>query len=87
MDEQTMKYLRLTGRPEDNIKYIESYLRATGLFRTYDGSQVDPTYTGEIVELDLGSVQPCLAGPKRPHDHVLLSQMQQDWKVISNSSM
>jgi len=80
MDEQTIKYLRLTGRPEDNIKYIEAYLRENGLFRQYDGSQVDPNYTGDIIELDLGSVQPCLAGPKRPHDHVLLSEMQQDWR-------
>jgi aconitate hydratase len=79
MDEQTMKYLRLTGRPEENIKYIEAYLRAQSLFRVYDGSQPDANYTGEIVELDLASVQPCLAGPKRPHDHVLLSEMQQDW--------
>jgi len=81
MDEQTMKYLRLTGRPEDSIKYIEAYLRAQGLFRQYDGSQIDPTYSGEVIELDLGKVEPCLSGPKRPHDHVLLADMQNDWNT------
>jgi len=80
MDEQTIKYLRLTGRPEDNVKFIEAYLRAQNLYRNYDGSQVDPTYTGDVLELDLASVQPCLAGPKRPHDHVLLSNMKNDWQ-------
>jgi aconitate hydratase len=85
MDEQTIKYLRLTGRPEESVKYIEAYLRAQSLYRLYDGSQPDANYTGEVIELDLASVQPCLAGPKRPHDHVLLSEMQQDWtSCLSN---
>jgi len=68
VDEQTMEYLRLIGAEDDRIKMIEQYLRAQGLFRTYDGSQPDPTYTGDIMELDLSSIRPCVAGPKRPHD-------------------
>lgn len=82
MDEQTIKYLRLTGRPEENVKYIESYLKAQGLYRQYDGSQQDPDYSGEILELDLSTVEPSLAGPKRPHDHVTLADMKNDWKVF-----
>jgi aconitate hydratase len=63
-----MDYLRLIGAEDDRIKMIEQYLKAQGLFRTYDGSQPDPTYTGDIMELDLSSIRPCVAGPKRPHD-------------------
>lgn len=59
---------------------IETYLKAQGLFRTYDGSQKDPSFSGDIMELDLASVQPSLSGPKRPHDHVYLKEMQKDFK-------
>lgn len=62
----------MTGRDAHNVEYIEKYLREQGLFRVYDGSQPDPVYTGELMELDLSSVKPCLAGPKRPHDRVEL---------------
>lgn len=58
---------------------IEHYLRAQGLFRLYDGSQPDPTYTGDIMELDLGSVKPSVAGPKRPHDRVEVAKMKEDF--------
>jgi len=46
----------------------------------YDGSQVDPNYSGAIMELDLASIKPCLSGPKRPHDHVPLDKMKSDFK-------
>ena len=45
----------------------------------YDGSQPDPNYSGAIMELDLSSVRPCLAGPKRPHDRVELAHMKKDF--------
>jgi aconitate hydratase len=79
IDEQTIDYLKMTGRNTHNIQFIESYLRAQGLFRLYDGSQVDPFYSGAIMELDLSTVKPCLAGPKRPHDRVELAHMKKDF--------
>jgi len=79
IDEQTLDYLRLTGRDEQHVKTIEKYLREQGLFRVYDGSMKDPVYSGEIMELDLGSVEPCVSGPKRPHDRVPVKDMKSDF--------
>jgi aconitase A len=62
VDEQTLAYLRLTGRPEAQISLIEAYMKAQGMFRT-DGSP-DPIFT-DILELDLAEVRPSLAGPSR----------------------
>jgi len=85
VDDQTMKYLRLIGAEEERIRMIETYLRSQGLFRTYDNQHFDPTYSGEVVELDLNDVKPSLAGPKRPHDRVDVAKMQQDFKTCLNS--
>lgn len=49
------------------------------MFVKHDGSQQDPVFSGEVIELDLGSVQPSLSGPKRPHDRVNLSDMKTDF--------
>lgn len=49
------------------------------MFLKHDGSQADPVYSGEIMHLDLGSVQPSLSGPKRPHDRVDLTDMKRDF--------
>lgn len=49
------------------------------MFRLYDGSQKNPNYSGDIMKLDLGSVLPSLAGPKRPHDRVDLKSMKSDF--------
>jgi aconitate hydratase len=51
------------------------------MFRLYDGSQVDPDFSGDIMELDLSTITPCLAGPKRPHDRVDLSSMKSDFNT------
>jgi aconitate hydratase len=75
-----MDYLRMTGRNEHKVKLVEEYLRAQGLFRLYDGSQPDPNYSGAIMELDLSTVKACLAGPKRPHDKVQLTDMKKDFE-------
>jgi len=80
VDSQTLDYLKVTGRPNEKIQAIESYLKSQGLFRTYDGSQQDPVYTGELLELDLSKVEPCLSGPKRPHDRVTLKNMKSDYQ-------
>jgi aconitate hydratase len=74
VDDETLRYLRLTGRPEDVIERVEAYCRAQYLFR--DDSTPNPDFT-DIVELDLDSVVPSLAGPKRPQDRVPLSGMRE----------
>jgi aconitate hydratase len=76
VDEQTLKYLRQTGRPDENIKFIEAYLRDQRLFLDHN---LTPTYS-QTLELDLSTVVPSLAGPKRPQDRVSLSDLQKDFK-------
>jgi aconitate hydratase len=73
VDDETLRYMRLTGRPEEAVARTESYMRAQGLFR--DASAPDPEFT-DTLELDLASVVPSLAGPKRPQDRVALSDMK-----------
>lgn len=85
VDDVTIEYLRQTGAEESRIELIEKYFKASGLFRTYAADETDPIYTGEIMELDLSTVKPSLSGPKRPHDHVHLDNMQKDFKqCLSN---
>ena len=71
VDAKTLAYLRLTGRHEGRIALVEAYLRAQGMFRETDTP--DPVFT-DTVELDMGTVVPSLAGPKRPQDRVALSE-------------
>src|SRR6188472_1989304 len=71
IDEMTLDYLRLTGRDAANVRLVEAYAKEQGLFRTAASS--DPAYTTTI-ELDLSTVEPSLAGPKRPQDRVSLKQ-------------
>lgn len=79
VDQQSMDYLKLIGCDDHRLAMIRGYLEKQGLFRVYDGSQAEPDYSGEIMELDLSTVVPCLSGPKRPHDYVPLSKMQEDF--------
>jgi aconitate hydratase len=76
IDDETLTYLRLTGRGEDEIKLVEAYAKAQGMWR-HDGQEAEYT---DVLTLDLGSVQPSLAGPKRPQDRVLLGDMQKNFK-------
>ncbi len=71
IDEMTLDYLRLTGRDPARVELVEAYAKAQGLFRT--AGAADPAYT-ETIELDLATVEPSLAGPKRPQDRVSLKQ-------------
>jgi aconitate hydratase len=73
VDDETLRYLRLTGRPQDVVERVELYCKEQGLFRT--DAMPDPEFT-DLLELDLGSVEPSLAGPKRPQDRVSLSGMK-----------
>ena len=71
VDAETLKYLRLSGRSEQHVALVEAYTRAQGLFRTDD--MADPVFT-DTIELDLATVEPSLAGPRRPQDRVPLSK-------------
>ena len=74
VDEETLRYLRFTGREEARIALVEAYARAQGMWR--DEDTPDPVFTDSL-ELDLGTVEPSLAGPKRPQDKILLSKAAQ----------
>ena len=77
VDDQTLRYLRQTGRTKDEVDLVERYTKEQGLFRT-DSAPV-PTFT-KVVRLDLSTVEPSLAGPKRPQDRVPLSNMKPAWR-------
>jgi aconitate hydratase len=70
VDEETLRYLRLTGRSAGQVELVEAYCRVQGLFHDPD---VMPEYS-QVVELDLGDVEPSLAGPRRPQDRVPLTE-------------
>jgi aconitate hydratase len=70
VDEETLRYLRLSGRSEAQVGQVEAYLKEQGLFRTKETPE--PEYT-EVVELDLGSIEPSISGPRRPQDRIPLS--------------
>jgi aconitate hydratase len=72
VDAETLRYLAGTGRPEELVDLVERYTKAQGLFRTDD--MPDPTFS-DALELDMGTVMPSLAGPKRPQDRVELGNV------------
>lgn len=77
VDEKTLDYLRATGREEGQISLIEKYYKAQGMFRT-DDSPI-PIFT-KVLELDLSTVEPSLAGPKRPQDRINLKDMKESYR-------
>ena len=77
IDNETLNYLRLSGRAEDQIALVEAYAKAQGMWR--DSGAADAQYS-DVLELDMGTIVPSLAGPKRPQDHVALTDMQQTFK-------
>jgi aconitate hydratase len=78
VDDETLRYLRLTGRPEEVVQRVEAYCKAQGLFR--DAQTADPQFS-DVLELDLGTVQPSLAGPKRPQDRLNLNEVQRSFQA------
>jgi aconitate hydratase len=72
VDERTIDYLKLTGREDDQIALVRAYAQAQGLWR--DASSPEPLFT-DTLELDMSSIEPSLAGPKRPQDRVVLSEV------------
>jgi aconitate hydratase len=77
VDDETLRYLRRTGRSDEQIDLVERYYKEQGLFRT-DASPT-PRFTSTLA-LDMGTIEPCLAGPKRPQDRIELSGMQGQWR-------
>lgn len=73
VDEETLNYLRLTGRDEATVKLVESYTKVQGLWHAV--GSLDPTFSDSL-EIDLSSIVPSLAGPKRPQDRVELCELQ-----------
>ncbi len=84
IDEMTLDYLRLTGRDQDRIELVEAYAKAQGLFR-HPGAP-DPVYS-ETIELDLATVEPSLAGPRRPQDRVSLKQVRSNFQTALTSML
>jgi aconitate hydratase len=78
VDDETLRYLRLTGRPENLIDRVEYYCKEQGIFHTADTP--DPEYTS-ILELDLGGVASSISGPKRPQDRLNLSDLKRSFRL------
>jgi len=76
VDVETLTYLRLTGRPENQVRRVEAYCKEQRLFRT--AASPDPIYT-DVMELDLHTVEPSLAGPSRPQDRVALGNVKKSF--------
>jgi aconitate hydratase len=77
VDEETLKYLRFSGREPDLVRLVEEYTKEQGIFRT--DATPDPIFS-DTLELNLAEVEPAIAGPKRPQDRVLLSASKSDWR-------
>nr|CAD1819225.1 unnamed protein product [Ananas comosus var. bracteatus] len=86
VDHMTLEYLKLTGRSDDTVAMIEAYLRANKMFVDYNEPQVERVYSSYL-ELDLSDVEPCVSGPKRPHDRVPLKDMKADWHSCLNNKI
>src|SRR6185503_3583834 len=84
IDAMTLDYLRLTARDAARVELVEAYAKAQGMFRLPDDP--DPVYT-ETIELDLATIEPSLAGPKRPQDRVSLKQAKSGFQAALSSLM
>jgi aconitate hydratase len=83
VDDITLRYLKNTGRKSEQIELIEAYTKAQGLFR--DARSPDPVFTATL-ELDMGSVVPSIAGPKRPQDRITLDGAKNAFKEVAISA-
>src|SRR3712207_1896891 len=78
VDAETLRYLEFSGRPKERLELVEAYTKEQGLF--HDENSEEATYS-DTLELDLGEVEPSLAGPKRPQDRVALSDAAEDFRA------
>ena len=76
VDEETLNYLRFSGREESLVELVEAYSKAQGIFRT--DATPDPVFS-DTLSLDLGEVEPAMAGPKRPQDRIPLKSSKANW--------
>ncbi|HEX2563006.1 MAG TPA: aconitate hydratase AcnA, partial [Acidimicrobiales bacterium] len=83
VDDETLRYLRFTGRPEELVALVEAYAKEQGMWHD---PAAEPTFT-ETLELDLSSVEPCIAGPARPQDRVPLREAKQRFAVALLDSL
>jgi aconitate hydratase len=79
VDDETLRYLQMTGRPSSSIELVERYCKQQGLFRTDETP--DPDYNA-VLELDLGSIEPSVAGPRRPQDRIELSMVKSTFRSV-----
>ncbi|WP_420426700.1 aconitate hydratase AcnA [Algiphilus sp.] len=77
VDDETLKYLRLTGRSEDQVEMVKAYAKAQGMWR--EDNEPEAEYS-DVLHLDLSTILPSLAGPKRPQDRVLLTDVQANFR-------
>jgi aconitate hydratase len=84
VDAESLHYLERSGRPADLVKMVENYTKAQGLFRTDETA--DPVFS-DTLELDMSTVKPSLAGPKRPQDRIELSNVQSAFKESLTSTV
>ena len=77
VDEEALRYMRLTGRPEEHVQLVEAYYKEQGLFHTPETREAEYT---DVLELDLATVAPSIAGPKRPQDRLLLGDAPANFK-------
>ena len=79
VDDQTLSYLRLTGRSDEQVALVEAYAKAQGF---WNDPTVERVYS-DVVEVDLSSIEPCIAGPSRPHDRIPLSDAKAAVEAIA----
>jgi aconitate hydratase len=79
VDEKTLDYLRMTGRSEDQITLVKEYFEAQGMFGMPKAGEL--TYT-KVIDLDMGAVEPCVAGPKRPQDRIQVSDLKDTFNSL-----
>jgi aconitate hydratase len=77
IDEETLNYLRLTGRSDEQVALVKAYAQTQGMWWTADAPEAEYT---DVLQLDLGSIKPSMAGPKRPQDRVLVSDVKSNFK-------
>lgn len=78
-DAETMNYLRLTGRDETHVDFVEAYLKAQGLFGI---PHLEDVEYSDVLEIDLNDIEPSIAGPKRPQDRIALSDVQDTFNEL-----
>jgi len=78
VDQVTLDYLRFTGRPEERVALVEAYMKTQGLF--HDANSPEPEFSAAL-HLDLGSIEPSIAGPRRPQDRIALSRARESFEI------